>query len=164
MTTTSLTTTAPARTSRTTSAPRTVTPRTVTPKATGPTEVTPRATCPTSGVPTISVPFVAARPETTGTAPCACDEQACAGACDCGDAACAARPGGGRAPRPLADTARRRWGTMLAQGDDAGMATAEYAIAMIAAVGFAGLLVAVLTSATVRELLTGLVTSALSYG
>jgi hypothetical protein len=44
------------------------------------------------------------------------------------------------------------------------MATAEYAIAMIAAVGFAGLLVTVLSSGTVRSLLTGLVTSALSIG
>lgn len=73
-----------------------------------------------------------------------------------------------RAPRSrrrrLTAAGRRRWRTAVAQGDDAGMATAEYAIAMIAAVGFAGLLVAVLTSATVRELLTGLVTSALSYG
>lgn len=64
----------------------------------------------------------------------------------------------------LAAAGRRRWERAVAPGKDAGMATAEYAIAMIAAVGFAGLLVAVLTSATVRELLTGLVTSALSYG
>lgn len=60
--------------------------------------------------------------------------------------------------------ARRRWSTAVAQGSDTGMATAEYAIAMIAAVGFASLLVTVLSSATVRGLLTGLVTSALSIG
>lgn len=60
--------------------------------------------------------------------------------------------------------ARQRWSAVVAQGSDAGMATAEYAIAMIAAVGFAGLLVTVLSSATVRGLLTGLVTSALSIG
>jgi len=66
--------------------------------------------------------------------------------------------------RSLAAAGRRRWEEVVVPGKDAGMATAEYAIAMIAAVGFAGLLVAVLTSATVRELLTGLVTSALSYG
>ena len=59
---------------------------------------------------------------------------------------------------------RRRWSTVVEHGTDAGMATAEYAIAMIAAVGFAGLLVTVLSSATVRGLLTGLVTSALSIG
>lgn len=60
--------------------------------------------------------------------------------------------------------ARRRWSAVVADGSDAGMATAEYAIAMIAAVGFASLLVAVLSSGTVRGLLTGLVTSALSIG
>lgn len=59
---------------------------------------------------------------------------------------------------------RQRWGTVVAYGSDAGMATAEYAIAMIAAVGFASLLVTVLSSGTVRGLLTGLVTSALSIG
>lgn len=59
---------------------------------------------------------------------------------------------------------QRRWDTVVEQGTDAGMATAEYAIAMIAAVGFAGLLVTVLSSGTVRSLLTGLVTSALSIG
>ena len=57
---------------------------------------------------------------------------------------------------------RRRWGTVVEHGTDTGMATAEYAIAMIAAVGFAGLLVTLLSSGTVRGLLTGLVTSALS--
>lgn len=60
--------------------------------------------------------------------------------------------------------ARQRWSAVVAQGSDTGMATAEYAIAMIAAVGFAGLLVTVLSSGTVRGLLTGLVTSALSIG
>lgn len=85
---------------------------------------------------------------------------------DCTEACtCAAAD---RAPRSrrrrLSDAGRRRWRTAVTPGDDAGMATAEYAIAMIAAVGFAGLLVTVLTSSTVRELLTGLVTSALSYG
>ncbi|PFG35162.1 DUF4244 domain-containing protein [Sanguibacter antarcticus] len=52
---------------------------------------------------------------------------------------------------------------ILARQDD-GMATAEYAIATIAAVGFAGLLITVLKSATVKGLLTGLITSALSIG
>lgn len=45
---------------------------------------------------------------------------------------------------------------------DAGLATAEYAIVMIAAVGFAGLLVVILSSGEVREALTSLVRSALS--
>jgi hypothetical protein len=45
---------------------------------------------------------------------------------------------------------------------DAGMATAEYAIVMIAAVGFAGLLVVILRSAEIREALTTLVRGALS--
>ncbi|RMI02063.1 DUF4244 domain-containing protein, partial [Cellulomonas sp. NEAU-YY56] len=45
---------------------------------------------------------------------------------------------------------------------DAGLATAEYAIVMIAAVGFAGLLVIILSSGEVREALTSLVRSALS--
>lgn len=44
------------------------------------------------------------------------------------------------------------------------MATAEYAIATIAAVGFAGLLIAVLKSATVKSLLSGLISTALSIG
>ncbi|MBD3780766.1 MAG: DUF4244 domain-containing protein [Micrococcales bacterium] len=42
------------------------------------------------------------------------------------------------------------------------MATAEYAVVMIAAVGFAGLLVLILSSAEVREALLGLVRDALS--
>ncbi|WP_372445369.1 DUF4244 domain-containing protein [Bifidobacterium pluvialisilvae] len=43
-----------------------------------------------------------------------------------------------------------------------GLATAEYAVVMIAATGFAGLLVAILKSGTVRTLLTNLVKQALS--
>jgi len=45
---------------------------------------------------------------------------------------------------------------------DAGMATAEYAIATVAAAGFAGLLVVILRSGEVRELLLGIIRSALS--
>jgi hypothetical protein len=45
---------------------------------------------------------------------------------------------------------------------DEGAATAEYAIATMAAVGFAGLLVAILRSDAVRSLLTELVHRALS--
>ncbi|WP_402462726.1 DUF4244 domain-containing protein [Isoptericola aurantiacus] len=45
---------------------------------------------------------------------------------------------------------------------EAGMATAEYAIATIAAVGFAGLLILVLQSDTVRGMLESIIGSALS--
>jgi hypothetical protein len=47
---------------------------------------------------------------------------------------------------------------------DAGMATAEYAIATLAACGFAGLLVAVLSSGEVQEMLLSLVRRALTLG
>ena len=43
-----------------------------------------------------------------------------------------------------------------------GMATAEYAIATLAAVGFAGLLVVILKSDEVRGFLLGIIRSALS--
>lgn len=45
---------------------------------------------------------------------------------------------------------------------DAGMATAEYAIATLAACGFAALLLAVLSSGEVRQMLLALVQRALS--
>ncbi|MBE1525451.1 DUF4244 domain-containing protein [Nesterenkonia lutea] len=47
--------------------------------------------------------------------------------------------------------------------EEEGLATAEYGIVMLAAVGFAGLLVAVLSSDTARGLLTGIVERALSF-
>lgn len=43
-----------------------------------------------------------------------------------------------------------------------GLATAEYAVVMIAATGFAGLLVAILKSGAVKTLLTNIVRQALS--
>ncbi|GAA3282944.1 DUF4244 domain-containing protein [Nesterenkonia halobia] len=46
--------------------------------------------------------------------------------------------------------------------EEDGLATAEYGIVMLAAVGFAGLLVAVLSSGEVQEMLHGLVEQALS--
>lgn len=49
-------------------------------------------------------------------------------------------------------------------GRDAGMATAEYAIATLAACGFAGLLVAVLSSGEVRGMLVAIVQRALTLG
>ncbi|MEZ0492423.1 DUF4244 domain-containing protein [Kineococcus sp. TBRC 1896] len=47
---------------------------------------------------------------------------------------------------------------------DAGMATAEYAMATLAACGFAGLLIAVLRSDEVRGMLLGVVRQALTLG
>ena len=51
----------------------------------------------------------------------------------------------------------------LAQHEEEGAATAEYAIATMAAVGFAGLLVVIMRSDEVREILTNLVRSALTF-
>ena len=48
-------------------------------------------------------------------------------------------------------------------GEDSGSATAEYAIATLAAVGFAGLLVVILRSDAVRGMLTNLIQHALSF-
>ncbi|MGJ9426739.1 DUF4244 domain-containing protein [Nesterenkonia halotolerans] len=56
----------------------------------------------------------------------------------------------------------RTWGQQIHRGEE-GLATAEYGIVMLAAVGFAGLLVAVLSSDTARGLLTGIVERALSF-
>lgn len=47
--------------------------------------------------------------------------------------------------------------------EETGLATAEYGIVMLAAVGFAGLLVAVLSSGEVQGLLRGIVERALSF-
>jgi len=47
--------------------------------------------------------------------------------------------------------------------DETGSATAEYAIATLAAVGFAGLLVVILRSDAVKAMLTSLIQHALSY-
>lgn len=51
---------------------------------------------------------------------------------------------------------------LVAREPEAGLATAEYAVVMIAATGFAGLLVAILKSSAVRTMLTNLVKTALS--
>ena len=48
--------------------------------------------------------------------------------------------------------------------DETGSVTAEYAIATMAAVGFAGLLVVIMRSEEVRGILEGLVRSALTFG
>lgn len=58
----------------------------------------------------------------------------------------------------------RRQAMRVAAGlrDDTGAATAEYAIATMAAVGFAGLLVVIMRSDEVRGILTDLVRRALT--
>ncbi|WP_129656549.1 DUF4244 domain-containing protein [Rothia halotolerans] len=54
---------------------------------------------------------------------------------------------------------------VLADDDpDLGATTAEYGIVMLAAVGFAGLLVVILRSSEVREMLLGMIRTALSAG
>jgi Protein of unknown function (DUF4244) len=55
---------------------------------------------------------------------------------------------------------RRSWRL----GDETGSATAEYAIATMAAVGFAGLLVVIMRSDEVRGILTDLIHRALTFG
>ncbi len=70
----------------------------------------------------------------------------------------AVRRCGGRAVRHLAAVGDRVRGASR----DAGMATAEYAMVTLAAVGFAGLLALVLRSDEVRGLLTDLVHRALN--
>lgn len=62
-----------------------------------------------------------------------------------------------RAERLYRDPTTRR-----AFGDDTGAATAEYAIATMAAVAFAGLLVVIMRSDEVRGILTDLVRRALT--
>lgn len=63
----------------------------------------------------------------------------------------------GRAMESLA----ARWGVVTAR-PEAGMATAEYAIATLAAVAFAGLLLVIMRSDEVRGLLLGIIREALS--
>ena len=67
---------------------------------------------------------------------------------------------GGRAAGWL----RRQGATVAARlRDEEGAATAEYAIATMAAVGFAGLLVVIMRSDEVRTILTDLVRRALTF-
>lgn len=63
-----------------------------------------------------------------------------------------------RRPIPFSRVER----TVRALADDSGSATAEYAVATMAAVGFAGLLVLILRGDEVRGILTGLVRKALT--
>lgn len=59
---------------------------------------------------------------------------------------------------------RQRFSLNTFVRDDSGAATAEYAIATMAAVGFAGLLVVILRGDEVREILTDMVRRALTFG
>ncbi|WP_228517120.1 DUF4244 domain-containing protein [Curtobacterium sp. VKM Ac-1376] len=65
-------------------------------------------------------------------------------------------------PSPTRRTRRTvgRWRSRLQ--DDRGSATAEYAVVILAAVAFAGVLVAVMRSGEVQTILTDLVRGALS--
>jgi hypothetical protein len=58
-------------------------------------------------------------------------------------------------------TLKARW-LRLCDAAEAGMSTAEYAVGTLAAVGFAGLLFKVVTSAKVQAALTGIIEKALS--
>lgn len=71
------------------------------------------------------------------------------------------RPGTSLGPRTGAVPRLRRF-LLALTGSQRGMATAEYAIATLAAVGFAGLLVVILRSEEVRGFLLNLVRTALS--
>lgn len=77
----------------------------------------------------------------------------------------AARPGEG-GPTARARTALRRTFERAARRitGERGAATAEYAVATMAAVGFAGLLVIILRGDEVRGILTDLVRNALTVG
>lgn len=71
-----------------------------------------------------------------------------------------ARPENGL--RGVLATGRRAVRSQVQGAAEAGMATAEYAIATVAAAGFAGLLILILRSDEVRGLLLGIVRGALS--
>ncbi|WP_164515442.1 DUF4244 domain-containing protein [Microbacterium sp. 10M-3C3] len=66
---------------------------------------------------------------------------------------------GGAAP-PMPELTRARAGALFL--DETGAATAEYAIATMAAVAFAGLLVVIMRSDEVRGILTDLIRRALT--
>ncbi|WP_395243835.1 DUF4244 domain-containing protein [Agromyces sp. MMS24-K17] len=69
-------------------------------------------------------------------------------------------------PRPTTHPIRRRVARRLLRrlAGERGAATAEYAVATMAAVGFAGLLVIILRGDEVRGILTDLVRNALTVG
>ena len=59
---------------------------------------------------------------------------------------------------------QRDYGTPEPWGPDAGATTAEYAITTLAACGFAALLVVILKSEPIKELVTGVIETALGLG
>jgi Flp pilus assembly pilin Flp len=67
-----------------------------------------------------------------------------------------------RARRAAATDLPRRYRRLVV--DERGAATAEYAIATMAAVGFAGLLVVIMRSDEIRGILTDLIRNALTFG
>lgn len=70
-------------------------------------------------------------------------------------------PGARQAP-PVDGLRRPRRRRTKLRGSEAGMATAEYAIATLAAVGFAGLLVLIMRSDEVRGFLLNVIRTALA--
>ena len=62
------------------------------------------------------------------------------------------------------DEPQRDYGTPEPWGPDAGATTAEYAITTLAACGFAALLVVILKSEPIKELVTGVIETALGLG
>lgn len=72
-----------------------------------------------------------------------------------------AEPSGAAVGGPVSRAASLRARLAGGGASDAGMATAEYAIATVAAAGFAGLLLLILRSDEVRGLLLGIVRGAL---
>jgi hypothetical protein len=58
---------------------------------------------------------------------------------------------------------RARLTTLPSRGDDAGMATAEYAVATVAACGFGGVLYKLLSSDTVLQLLVDVIKKAFGF-
>jgi Flp pilus assembly pilin Flp len=69
---------------------------------------------------------------------------------------------GGVAPRPAPAGLRRANALRRLMHQEQGAATAEYAVATLAAVGFAGLLVVIMRSDEVRQMLTDVVRTALT--
>jgi Protein of unknown function (DUF4244) len=69
-----------------------------------------------------------------------------------------------RAALPVRARRRPASRLLLRLADDEGAATAEYVVATMAAVGFAGLLIVILRGDEVRGILTDLIRNALTLG
>lgn len=76
----------------------------------------------------------------------------------------AERPAARHAVRPAGPHRRNPLRSLRRLREDAGAATAEYLVATMAAVGFAGLLIVILRGNEVRGILIELVRNALSVG